>query len=68
MPLAVITGASRGFGRALATQLADRDWTVIVDARRGEDLRHAFPDKQTNVTAIPGDVTDALHRQALAAT
>jgi NAD(P)-dependent dehydrogenase (short-subunit alcohol dehydrogenase family) len=66
MPLAVITGASRGLGRALATELADRDWTVIVDARRADDLSHAFPDKQTNVTVIPGDVTDPHHRQALA--
>jgi NAD(P)-dependent dehydrogenase (short-subunit alcohol dehydrogenase family) len=66
MPLAVITGASRGFGRALAAELADHDWTVIVDARRTDDLRHAFPDKQTNVTAVPGDVTDPHHREALA--
>jgi NAD(P)-dependent dehydrogenase (short-subunit alcohol dehydrogenase family) len=67
MPLALVTGASRGLGRALATELADRDWTVIVDARRGDDLRHAFHgSRATTVTAIAGDVTDPQHRQALA--
>jgi NAD(P)-dependent dehydrogenase (short-subunit alcohol dehydrogenase family) len=66
MPLAVITGASRGFGRALATELANRDWTVIVDARRADDLRQTFHDRATRVTAIPGDVTDPHHRRALA--
>jgi NAD(P)-dependent dehydrogenase (short-subunit alcohol dehydrogenase family) len=65
MPLAVITGASRGFGRALAADLADRDWTVIVDARHPADLNAAFPRGTKAVTTIPGDVTDPLHRAVL---
>ena len=64
MPLAVITGASRGFGRALATDLSRRDWTVIVDARRTADLNDTFHDNP-RVIAIPGDVTDPQHRDAL---
>ena len=67
MPLAVITGASRGFGRALAHRLLDQGWTVIVDARHPTDLNAAFPNaRANNVTTIPGDVTDPLHRAVLA--
>ena len=66
MPVALITGASRGFGRATARALADRGWSLVVDARREADLADAvrgLPD----VTAIAGDVTSAGHRAALAA-
>ena len=63
MPLAVITGASRGFGRALAHQLTTQGWELVVDARHPADLNAAFPRaRATNVTSIPGDVTDPLHR------
>jgi len=65
MPLAVITGASKGFGRALAHELLDHGWTVIVDARHPVDLNAAFPRSTTRVTTIPGDVTDPLHRAVL---
>ncbi len=33
MTVAIITGASRGFGRALATALAERGWDLVLDAR-----------------------------------
>src|SRR4051794_5069451 len=65
MPLALITGASKGFGRALAVELADRGWTVVADARGADDL-HATFDGNRNVVAIAGDVTDPGHRQRLA--
>jgi NAD(P)-dependent dehydrogenase (short-subunit alcohol dehydrogenase family) len=66
MPVALITGASRGLGRAAARALADRGWSLVVDARREADLADAvrgFPD----VAAIAGDVTSAGHRAGLAA-
>ena len=64
MPTAIITGASRGLGLALAHALADRQWNLVLDARGAEHLQHATADL-TTATAIPGDVTDAAHRQAL---
>ena len=33
MPVAVITGASQGLGLALATALAERGWSLVLDAR-----------------------------------
>jgi len=61
---AIITGASQGLGRALAANLADDGWRLVVDARTAEDLQKAaasWPD----VTVVPGDVTDPEHRRAL---
>ena len=65
---ALITGASRGLGLALARQLALRNWKLIIDARGEEALEVARAElaRTTQVIAIPGDVTDAAHRQKLA--
>src|SRR5690348_16973643 len=66
--VALITGASRGLGLALARQLAQRGWTLIIDARGAAALEtvRAELSQRTHVIALPGDVTDATHRQALA--
>jgi NAD(P)-dependent dehydrogenase (short-subunit alcohol dehydrogenase family) len=65
---ALITGASRGLGLALARALAGEGWTLIVDARGEDTLESARAElaEQTRVIAIPGDVSDAGHRAALA--
>ncbi len=66
---ALITGASRGLGLALARQLATEGWQLIIDARGAEALEaaaRAALTKQARVIAIPGDVTDPAHRRALA--
>ncbi len=65
---ALITGASRGLGLALARALAERGWTLIIDARGAEALNtaHAELSRLTQVITIAGDVTDTSHRQALA--
>jgi NAD(P)-dependent dehydrogenase (short-subunit alcohol dehydrogenase family) len=65
---ALITGASRGLGLALARQLAQQHWHLIIDARGAEALETARAElaQWTTVIAIPGDVTDETHRQALA--
>lgn len=64
MPLAVITGASRGLGAALAHALEHRGWDLLVDGRDPESLTAAT--LGTAAHALPGDVTDPQHRQALA--
>jgi NAD(P)-dependent dehydrogenase (short-subunit alcohol dehydrogenase family) len=65
-PVAIVTGASRGFGRALTAALLERGWTVVADARRGADL-HATTRavRSPRLTAITGDVTDPAHRALL---
>ncbi|QIN77405.1 SDR family NAD(P)-dependent oxidoreductase [Rubrobacter marinus] len=65
---ALITGASRGLGLALARALAEDGWTLIVDARGEGDLEAARAElaRWTDVVAVPGDVTDERHRRALA--
>ncbi len=60
MPVAVITGASRGLGAALAHELDRRGWDLVVDAR----MPHALA--TTPGHRVVGDVTDPGHRRALA--
>jgi len=65
-PVAVITGASQGLGRALAHELAGRGWSLVLDARHERALHEA-------VRALPGgphpgiagDVADPAHRRDL---
>ena len=69
MPVALITGASRGLGRALAGTLAARGFTLVLDARGAPDLDAVAQELAgwTRVVALAGDVADAEHRAALAA-
>jgi len=66
-PVALITGASQGLGRALAVELARRGWRLVIEARRADRLAASAAELAawTEVTAIAGDVTDAAHRRAL---
>jgi len=66
-PTAIITGASRGLGRALADALAERGWRLVVDARDENELEVARAElaRRTEVLAIAGDVADAWHRGRL---
>jgi NAD(P)-dependent dehydrogenase (short-subunit alcohol dehydrogenase family) len=68
MPVAVITGASRGLGRALAAELAGREWRLVLDARDPRVLATTaatLPGGPHRV--VPGDVTEPGHRRALLA-
>jgi NAD(P)-dependent dehydrogenase (short-subunit alcohol dehydrogenase family) len=65
MPIALITGSSKGLGRAVTHALAGRGWTLIVDARSDGELRSATQGL-ANVTAITGDINDPDHRRSLA--
>jgi NAD(P)-dependent dehydrogenase (short-subunit alcohol dehydrogenase family) len=62
---ALVTGGSKGFGRALAARLRAEGWTVVTDARDPRALRDAAG--ELGVIGIAGDVVDAAHRNDLAA-
>jgi NAD(P)-dependent dehydrogenase (short-subunit alcohol dehydrogenase family) len=65
---ALITGASRGLGLALARGLAARGWNLILTARDPERLRTVRNELAavTHVAALAGDVADPVHRNRLA--
>jgi len=65
MPVALITGASAGLGKALAEALVSRKWTVIGDGRDADALTVAA--REAGFMPIPGDVADPDHRADLAA-
>jgi NAD(P)-dependent dehydrogenase (short-subunit alcohol dehydrogenase family) len=69
MEIALITGASRGLGLALAQALADRGYGLAIDARGSDDLEAARVAlaRRTAVTAVAGDVADPAHREELVA-
>jgi NAD(P)-dependent dehydrogenase (short-subunit alcohol dehydrogenase family) len=67
MSTAIITGASRGLGLALARALAHRGYHLVLDARGAPELQQAAIELEaiTHVRALPGDVADDWHRGAL---
>lgn len=66
MPLALITGGSRGLGRALANELANRNWDVVITGRDPIELKRAVDSLGSRATAVVGDITDPAHRTELA--
>ena len=67
MATAIVTGASRGLGLALARALARRGRRLVIDARGAEALEAARAElaELTEVVAVAGDVADPGHRLAL---
>lgn len=63
-PTALITGASKGLGRALARDLAARGYELIITARGREQLERVTTELRdfTRVIAVAGDVNDPAHR------
>jgi NAD(P)-dependent dehydrogenase (short-subunit alcohol dehydrogenase family) len=67
MSVAILTGASRGLGRALAEALAERGWSLVIDARGAAALAgvERSLEAKTKVVAVAGDIADDAHRRAL---
>src|SRR5215468_7359296 len=63
--VALVTGASRGLGLALASALADEGWRLVIDARDAHLLQKAAA--VLPAVAVPGDVADPAHQADLAA-
>ncbi|RFU86112.1 SDR family NAD(P)-dependent oxidoreductase [Streptomyces triticagri] len=68
-PVAVVTGAGSGIGRAVAVELLGHGWSVALAGRRAERLeetvRAADRDAADRSLAAPTDVTDPDSVQAL---
>ncbi len=65
--VAIVTGGSRGLGKALARELLGRGMQVIIDGRDHRVLDEAKEELRQagNVIAIAGDVGDKQHVHAL---
>src|SRR5438270_4436976 len=65
---AIITGASRGLGLALARSLAASGWNLVIDGRSAAPLEAAAAELRAvgaAVEAVAGDVSDEQHRRTL---
>jgi len=69
-PVAVVTGANRGIGRAIAVAFAGAGHTVLASARNPDSLADTVAEAEKaggTAVAAPGDVTDEASMTALAA-
>ena len=64
MPIALVTGASRGIGAATALALAGRGWTVHVNYLKSVEAARRIA-AQTGGLAVQADVSDAAQVQAM---
>ena len=73
MSVAIVTGASRGLGQALAEGLAREGWSLVIDGRDATALEAAAARLEPLLAAgsayraLAGDITDPAHRRDLAA-
>ena len=58
MPVAYITGATSGIGRATAERFIEEGWTVVAMARREERLQELKDAHPANVHCFKLDVRD----------
>ena len=60
---AIITGGSKGLGRALAADMVRAGWDVVIDGRHDDEVRRAAA--EIGAVAVGGDVTSPGHRHDL---
>jgi len=66
-PVALVTGGSRGLGRALTESLLDRGFSVVIDGRDADALEAGLADiGNERLVGVAGDVSDSEHRAHLA--
>src|SRR5207245_10041611 len=58
MPCVLVTGASRGIGRATTLRLAARGWDVIAGVRRADDGEALVRSGPHAITPLTLDITD----------
>ena len=63
----IISGASRGIGRATALLLAQNGANVIATARNADDLKQ-LETEHPNIVAVPGDVANEADMAAVVQT
>ncbi|HXO17030.1 MAG TPA: SDR family NAD(P)-dependent oxidoreductase, partial [Candidatus Dormibacteraeota bacterium] len=61
--VAIVSGASRGLGRALARELLGKGLRLIIDARDSGELERARRElaESGDIVAIAGDVAETNH-------
>jgi NAD(P)-dependent dehydrogenase (short-subunit alcohol dehydrogenase family) len=60
--VAVVTGASRGIGFAVAQRLVEEGARVVITARKPEQLTEAAAQLGEHAVAVSGNAADAEHR------
>src|ERR671925_247091 len=61
--VAVITGSSKGIGKAIAMEFANAGYSVLINARNEEELKQAAEDISNSIKdagriiSIPGDIS-----------
>ncbi|MGV0654649.1 SDR family oxidoreductase [Mycolicibacterium thermoresistibile] len=65
MPTVLVTGAARGIGRSIVTQLADSGWDVVAGVRTEQDAENIVALNPARITSVLLDVTEADHIAAL---
>jgi short chain dehydrogenase len=63
--VALVTGALAGLGAPFARVLHQAGAHVLATARRGDLLDQLAGECSERIEVMPGDITDASHRQAL---
>lgn len=58
LPVAIVTGASRGIGRATAEELSRRGYRLALAARSRDDLEVVRSSLKTDSISSPTDITD----------
>lgn len=67
MRAAIVTGAGSGIGASVVRRLAEDGFALVLSGRRAGPLRELVAELGGAAVAVPGDVGDAAHADALAA-